>query len=450
MICSKDGTIGTMVMTDREVSAYMESLSAGAIQGQGEMSLGALKELLSRIGHPEEGLRYVHIAGTNGKGSVLAYISMALQEAGYRVGRFFSPALKDPREKIQVGQRPVTKAAVREGIGLIAEAAGRMQEEGRVLPTLFETETALAFWYFKKKACDIVVLECGLGGLQDATNVIPAPEVCVFTPVSLDHTAILGKTIAEIAGVKAGILKEGSDAVSAPQTAEAAAVLEQKAGEMGITLQYAEKPLHIRYGIKKQSFDAMGYRKMEIGLAGVYQPENAALALAVLEALKKRGFVLPESKLRRAFARTVWPGRFTVLQERPYLIMDGAHNGAAAAVLRRSLDVYFPGSSFVMILGVLRDKAYEEVLGCLVERAVQIVTLTPPENPRALAAIDLAYAVQRYGVQVTAADSVEEALELAELLSGGKLPILATGSLSWLGKLEDIVCSRKNYSKRNK
>ncbi len=423
----------------------MESLSAGAIQNPGkeEMGLEALTDLLARMGNPEKGLHYVHIAGTNGKGSILAYISTVLQEAGYRVGRYFSPALKDPWEKIQVQQRPIAKTAIREGIAFIAECTEQMAAEGRKLPTVFEVETALAFWYFQKKQCDIVVLECGLGGRTDATNVIPAPEVCVFAPIALDHMAILGKTVAEIAGVKSGIIKPGADVVSAQQLPEAQAVLEAAAQENNAELYYAETPQKIRYGIKKQSFDAGAYRKLEIALAGVYQPENAAVAVTALERLMARGYRITENKLRCGLLKTVWSGRFTVLQDKPYLIMDGAHNGAAAEVLRKTLDVCFPDKSFVMILGVLRDKAYTEVLRCLLDKAVQVVTLTPPDNPRALPAIDLAEAVQEYGVSVTCADSVEEALELAQLLSGKKLPILATGSLSWLGRLEEAIKSKK-------
>ncbi|MBR3515243.1 MAG: bifunctional folylpolyglutamate synthase/dihydrofolate synthase [Lachnospiraceae bacterium] len=428
-------------MNEKEVTAYMESLSPGAIvhPGKEEMALEALQDLLLRMGSPERGLKYVHIAGTNGKGSILAYVSTVLQEAGYRVGRYFSPALHDNWEKIQVQQKPVPKTAIREGIALIAEHTAQMAAEGKCLPTVFEVETALAFWYFAKKACDIVVLECGLGGLTDATNVIPAPEVCVFAPIALDHMAILGKTIAEIATVKSGIMKPGADVVSAPQVAEAAKVLEKAAKKQGVTVNYAERPEKIRYGIKKQSFDTQVYAKLEITLAGVYQPDNAATAVAVLEQLRVRGWKIPEAKLRAGLAKTIWPGRFTILKERPYLIMDGAHNGAAAKVLRASLDQYFPDKPFVMILGVLRDKAYEELLDCLLERAVQVITLTPPDNVRALSAIELAETVQERGMSVTCADSVEEALELATLLSGKKFPILATGSLSWLGRLEKAV-----------
>ena len=428
-------------MNDKEVTAYMESLSAGAIvnPGREEMQLIALQDLLARMGNPEKTLRYVHIAGTNGKGSILAYVSTVLQEAGCRVGRYFSPALHDTWEKIQVQQRPIAKAAIREGIAVIAECTQQMAAEGKRLPTVFEVETALAFWYFQKKSCDIVVLECGLGGRTDATNVIPAPEVCVFAPIAMDHMAILGPTVEAIAGVKSGIIKAGADVVSASQIPEAARVLNEAARKNGTEIRYAEKPEKIRYGLRKQSFDTRTYHRLEIPLAGVYQPENAAVALAVLECLRERGYKITEQKLRSGLLKTVWPGRFTILQEKPYFIMDGAHNKAAAEVLRRSLDTYFPERSFVMILGVLRDKAYEDVLECLLDKAVQVITLTPPENARALSAIELADAVQEHGVSVTCADSVEEAVELAELLSGKKFPVLATGSLSWLGRLEEII-----------
>ena len=440
-----DGGMAAGVMSDNEVIVYMESLSPGAIQNPGKetMALEALTDLLARMGNPERGLHYVHIAGTNGKGSILAYVSTVLQEAGYRVGRYFSPALHDAWEKIQVQQRPIPRTAIREGIALIAECTAQMTAAGRKVPTLFEVETALAFWYFQKKQCDIVVLECGLGGRDDATNVIPAPEVCIFAPIALDHMAILGKTVEEIAAVKAGIMKAGADVVSAPQLPEVCSVLQAEAQKKQLPLRFAQAPEKVRYGIRKQVFDAGEHHRLEISLAGVYQPDNAAVAVCALECLQARGYRITEPKLRSGLLKSRWPGRFTILQERPYLIMDGAHNGAAAEVLRKTLDVCFPEKSFVMILGVLRDKAYEEVLRCLLDRAVQVVTLTPPDNPRALAGVELADEVQRYDVSVTTADSVEEALELAELLSGKRFPILATGSLSWLGRLEEIVTERK-------
>ncbi len=395
------------------------------------LGLENMEHILSSMGNPERGMRYVHIAGTNGKGSVLAYISTVLKTAGHKVGVFYSPALSDPWEKIRVNGRKISKKDVETGIKVI-------QSTG-VLPTIFELETALAFWYFRQKACDIVVLECGLGGRDDATNVIPAPFVCVFTPISYDHMAILGNSLEEIAGVKSGIIKPGAAVVSASQAPEAEEVLRKKAEEMHCSFQRAAIPAKVHYGLFKQHFTLPGHEKLTVSLAGTVQVENAALAVTALDVLREKGVEIPEKALQKGLETTVWEGRFTVLKRRPYFIMDGAHNEAAALRLHETLEQLFPGQKFVMILGVLRDKEYDKVLKILSPHAVQLVTVTPPENPRALSSVELAQAAMEYIPQVSAAGSVEEGVEIAELLAGGKYPILATGSLSYLGKLRDCV-----------
>jgi len=425
-------------MNSEEITAYMEEAAArGIVPG-----LSATEALLDALGHPEERLRFVHIAGTNGKGSVLAYLTTVLQEAGYKVGAFFSPALNDPWEKIRVGGRPITEKAVGHALTILKERG--------VSGTVFETECALALWYFARCKCDIAVLECGMGGEADATNVIPAPELCVFTPIDMDHMQYLGNSLSRIAAAKAGIIKTGSTVVTASQEAEALAELRKKAGKTKVI--EAKTPTDVRYGLYEQHFNCAGYRDLMIRLAGTWQIKNAALAVTALECLKKRGFDIPEEALRKGLAETVWDGRFTVLRKKPLFLMDGAHNEAAVRVLKESLETYLPGERFVMILGVLKDKAYEKELRMLLPLAVHLITLTPPENARALPALDLAETAQEIAeeagldLSITAADSVEEATEIALLLSGGKLPVLATGSLSWIGRLRGTLKRRPGGS----
>ncbi|MCR5209819.1 MAG: bifunctional folylpolyglutamate synthase/dihydrofolate synthase [Lachnospiraceae bacterium] len=423
-------------MTEKEAELFIEETAKlGSVMG-----LDTMRELLKRIGNPEKDLKTVHIAGTNGKGSVLAYVSAILKAAGYKTGRYFSPSLGKEFEKIQINGKAITSKTVSEGLEIIKQASEEMKEDGLPVPTLFEVETALAFWYFSREKCDIAVIECGLGGETDATNVIPAPLVCVFAHIDEDHKAILGNTIEEITRVKSGIIKARCDVVSVGQNESALKVLRDKAQQSGASLLVAQ-PSRVRYGLKKQRFDTGSYKDLEIGIAGTVQPENAAAAVCTADILNKKGFDISEKALRKGLAEARWNGRFTILRERPYLIADGAHNPDAAGRLSEALDIYFKDKKVILILGILKDKEYDKIVKFLVPHAKRVVTLTPPENPRALPALELAKEVGKYTQDVTAADSVEEALEVALLLSkaDGSLPVVAAGSLSWLARLEKEV-----------
>lgn len=431
-------------MKNREVEDYIRKISAyGSVLG-----LDTVRELLNRMGNPQDTLFFVHIAGTNGKGSVLAYVSTILKEAGYRVGRYLSPAVGDDREKIQVGGRMIGRKALCEGLELVKGHAERMEAEGWHPPTLFETETALAFWYFAEKKCDIVILETGMGGVGDATNIVRNTKVAVFTPISYDHIGILGNTLTEIAEKKAGIIKEGAVVVSSVQRPEVMEVLQRTCKEKGCVLRVAGQPQKVKYGVFGQRFF---FRKSayKIRLAGMWQPENACVALEVIGALREQGISVKEDAVRRGLEETVWDGRFTVLRKKPLLIMDGAHNEDAVKRLRESLEEYFPGQRFILIMGVLRDKEYDKMLAVMAPLAQYIITVTPPENPRALSAFDLAAIAKTYHPCVTAADSLEEAVEMAGLLAGEEYVTVAYGSLSYLGRLRKIL-TEKEQDKRIK
>lgn len=421
-------------MKYREVEEYIQKISAyGSVLG-----LDSIRELLNRMGNPQDTLSFVHIAGTNGKGSVLAYVSAILKEAGYRVGRYLSPVVSDYREKIQVGGRMISQKALCEGLELVKGHAEKMEAEGWQPPTLFETETALAFWYFAEKKCDIVILETGMGGIEDATNIIRGTKVAVITPVSYDHIGILGDALTEIAEKKAGIIKEGAVVVSAVQKPEVLEVLQRTCQEKGCVLRVAQQPQKVKYGISGQRF-SFHKNVYKIRLAGMWQPENACVALEVIEALREQGISIKEDAVRCGLEKTVWDGRFTVLRKKPLLIMDGAHNEDAVKRLRQSLEEYFPGQRFLFIIGVLRDKEYDKMLAMMAPLAQYIITITPPENPRALSAFDLADKAKAYHPCVTAADSLEEAVEMAGLLAGEEYVTIAFGSLSYLGRLRKIL-----------
>ena len=428
--------IQVIQMNIREVFEYIEQAGKyGIVPG-----LDSIRALCGKMGNPQKELRFVHIAGTNGKGSVSAYLASVLKYGGYRVGRFLSPVLFEYRERIQINDRPITKKALCEGMELIKKACEEMQEEGTAHPTPFEMETALGFWYFREKGCDIVILETGMGGLLDATNVVENTCAAVLTSISRDHMSYLGNTLSEIAAQKAGIIKKGCDVITAEQEQEVMEVISEKAAAAGCPVHIAGRAdiSQVRYGLEKQKFTYRGL-KFEISLAGCCQIDNAAVALETLEVLREKGFSVAEEKKREGMAETRWPGRFTIIGRRPYFIVDGAHNADAAGKLAESLKAYFPDRRMIYILGVLKDKEYDKVIAQTHFLADQIITVTAPEEPRALPAYLLAGEAAKVHTGVTAADSLEEAVEMSYLLAGKEDVIVAFGSLSFLGRLMKIV-----------
>ena len=422
--------------------------------------LDSIKELCRRLGNPQDSLKFVHIAGTNGKGSTLAYISTILRCAGYKVGRYISPVIFEYRERIQVGKRFITKAALCEGMELIRNICDGMVQDGFHHPTPFEVETALAFWYFQKENCDIVVMETGMGGLMDATNLITTTQVAVLASISMDHMQYLGDTLAKIAEQKAGIIKNGCRVVSMWQKPEAMQVVEKVCREKSCVLTVAEtgsanlgsagsdnrkrcKIKNVRYGIEKQSFDYGDLKKLEITMAGKFQIDNAALAMEAISALGELAFPVSEKKLRQGLKETQWLGRFSLLAKKPFFVVDGAHNEDAAQKLAESIEFYFTNKRIIYIMGILKDKEYNKVIALTEKYANHIITVTSPDNPRALHAYELAREIAKVHPNVTAVDSLEEAVEMSYLLAGKDDVIIAFGSLSYLGKLINIVENRK-------
>ena len=278
----------------------------------------------------------------------------------------------------------------------------------------------------------------------DATNLIRKPLVSVLTSISMDHMQFLGKTIAKIAEQKAGIIKAGCPVVSAAQKEEAACVIAQEAAKKKAPLSVADvkNVSGIRYGIQTQSFHYGGYRNLKISLGGVWQIENAVLAAETVRVLNGQGVSIGEDALRQGLVSAQWRGRLTILQKKPYVIADGAHNADAAEKLAQSLSFYFTNKSKVFIMGVLGDKDYEAIVNRMAPLAEQIIAVTPPENQRALPAYELAQEIRKINEHVTAADSLEEAVEMAYLLTPPDGVIVAFGSLSYLGKLEQVIRNR--------
>lgn len=427
---------------------YLNGLSAkGSVLG-----LSRMRALLELLGNPQNELKFIHISGTNGKGSVLAYLSTILTGASYRTGRYISPTLFSYRERIQVDEKVIEKESLAVHVTAIAEAIEKMQAKGEDIPTLFEAETAMAFLFFKEKQCDIVVLETGLGGTQDATNVINTPVLEIITSISMDHTAILGDTLEKIAAEKAGIIKPDTIVVSAAQQPEAEKVITKTCRERNCTCQIVSL-LDIRdicCGYERQSFSYRSWNNVVISLAGSYQIQNAALALEAVTALRKTGFSLSDRQVYDGLLNTRWRGRFTVIQKNPTVIMDGAHNPAAAKELQSSLKLYFKGKKLYYIFGIFQDKDYQKVIELTAPLAEHIITIETRDNPRAMPAKALAEAVAAVNPSVEAADSIQQAVSKTMALAEQEDAVIIFGSLSFLGEAEKAVMDYSSHRSKPK
>lgn len=430
-------------MNYAEARVYLDEISKyGSVLG-----LENMKELLCRLGNPQDDLSFIHISGTNGKGSVLAYLSTILSNAGYRTGRYISPTLFSYRERIQVDEEKIEKESLARHVTAIAQAIEEMKAEHAGNPTAFEVETALSFLYFKEKQCDIVVLETGLGGALDATNVIKTTVMEVITPISMDHMEFLGDTLEKIAEQKAGIIKPHTTVVSACQEPEAARVISRVCKEKECILKTVnpEEITEVVYDIQKQQFSYKTWKQAVIALAGSYQIANAALALEAVDALRRLGFTLTDRQVYEGLAKAVWKGRFTLLATNPAVILDGAHNPGAAKELQRSLNLYFKGKKLYYIFGVFQDKDYKEVIRLTAPLAEHIITVQTPNNPRALSADRLKEAVSGINPSVEAADSIQDAVHIARNLAQKDDAIIIFGSLSFLGEAEKALEKEEKY-----
>lgn len=352
------------------------------------LGLDRTRELMAGLGNPQDKLRIVHVAGTNGKGSTCAFVASILQEAGYKTGLFTSPYIIEFADRIRVDGSNISLEDLLEVTLAVRDVAEAMPDH----PTEFELMTAVAFTHFARQECDICVVEVGLGGRLDSTNIIEDPEVCVITPIALDHTELLGDTIAAIAGEKAGIMKPGVPVVCAVQEPEAMEVITACADKQNAPLTCVDaSAIEGTPG----DFSYREWQHVTLGLLGSYQPQNASTALEAIAVLRGRGWNIPDSAVEVGLASTYWPGRFEVLGDDPTFIVDGGHNPQGAKVLIESLAQRYPGRPIIMIMGVLADKDYPAMLRTIVayEPLRMFICIEPP-NPRALTTEDLAQAVQ--------------------------------------------------------
>ena len=403
------------------------------------MSLGLerISELLERLGNPHNRLRFVHVAGTNGKGSTCAFVSSILQHAGFRVGLFTSPFIERFEERIRVNGSEIDYGDLTAVTLSVREAAESMDSH----PTEFELMTAVAFEHFARSECDIVVCEVGLGGRLDSTNVITSVDVCAFAPISFDHCAMLGSTLTQIASEKAGILKKGAIAVSAPQEPEVREVLDARAAELGVPLRSVDAS-QISGENERFSFD--GLSGLSVPLQGSYQLVNASLAVLACRALTEKGWKVDDDAIRSGLEVASWPGRFEFLGHDPDAIIDGAHNIHAVRALARELSARYRKGSIVFVVGVMADKDYVPMLELLAPLASAFVCYEP-DNPRALPAGQLAEAVNQAlasaqlssVVEVHKAPTPAAAVACARKLCSGALPICFCGSLYGIAAVKE-------------
>lgn len=420
-------------MNYNEALEYIEgTLKFGSILG-----LERIGKLLDLLGNPEKKLKFVHVAGTNGKGSTVAFISSILIEAGYRVGMYTSPGLHRFNDRIRVNNQDIPDESLALITERVKEKIDLMLSMNMESPTEFEIVTAVAFLYYLDMDCDIVVLEVGLGGRLDSTNIIPAPLVSIITTIDYDHMDILGNTLAEIAGEKAGILKKGTELVLYPQQAEAEKVILKKAEELEVKVhQVSFEDIEILdHNEVQQSFRKNG-EGFTIGILGEHQVKNAVTAMEAVKVLRTKGFMIDDNQLRNGMKTARWPGRFEILSHKPIFVADGAHNIQGVEVLAENLRKYFAGKKIIFIMGVLRDKKYEEMVKEVLPLADFFITVTP-HNSRALQAEELKEVIVRNGGECIVADSVPGAIKMALEKAGEDQAICSFGSLYYISEVRE-------------
>ncbi len=391
--------------------------------------------LLEKMGNPQNKLRFVHVAGTNGKGSTCAMLESVLRQAGYRTGLYISPYIHRFHERMQCCGEPISDTLLCEITEMVQPLADAMADP----PTEFELVTAIAMEFFARMNCDIVILECGMGGELDSTNVILRPECAVLCTIGLDHMEYLGNSLPEIARTKAGIFKPGGLCVTYPGPPEVEKVYEELALQRNLRWIRADfSRLHpLSHDLQGQRFCFDGFGELSLSLLGENQLHNCALALTILEALREKAWEIPPKAIEQGLSQVVWPGRFELLHQKPDILMDGGHNPQGMEALAQNIRSYLPNRSITAVVGVLADKDYARMFQPLLPLVHQFITVTPP-NPRALPAQDLANTLQALGAKACAADSPIGGMDLARSLCGTDA-ILAFGSLYMLGELRQHI-----------
>ncbi|MDR1217559.1 MAG: bifunctional folylpolyglutamate synthase/dihydrofolate synthase [Oscillospiraceae bacterium] len=418
------------------IESTLEYIHSVKWQGS-KPGLERTRALLAALGNPEKKLRFVHVSGTNGKGSVCACMQSVLTRAGYVTGLYTSPHLFKVNERLQVDGIQISNAELESLTDKIRPFADAMSDS----PTEFELITALAMEFFLLKKCDVVVLEAGMGGELDSTNVIDTPDAAVITAIGLDHTAELGPSLAEIASAKAGIIKPGGLVAVDGGQAEAVAVFEDKCRTVGAELRkvdFARLTVNSA-GLDATFFDYGRLKNLEMPLIGTYQPKNAALAITALYCLRERGYSISDSAVAEGLRTVRWPGRFEILRRSPVFVLDGAHNVQGAEAAAKSLRDIFAGHKFIFIIGIMADKDAKAMIDCLSPLAHEFIA-TRPAVARAMDARSLAALLERGGLPATARESIDGAVATAlDRARRGGFPVCALGSLYFSSDIRRAV-----------
>ena len=419
-------------MTTNEAIAYINNYSWSTSR----LGLERTRELLERLGNPQKKLKFIHVAGTNGKGSTCAMLERILRSAGYRTGFYPSPYIEDFRERIQVCGEYISEEALCKITERVSKEADAMEDH----PSQFELITAIGMLYFEEMHCDIVVLEVGMGGSLDSTNVIDVPLAAVITNIGLDHTEYLGDTIEKIAAVKAGIIKPGTHAVSYRQKPSVEQVISDVCRDKGAALSVAGKCEEKSHSLDGQIFAYKGI-EYRLALLGRHQLENAAVVLETVDVLRSEGYKISEEAVHDGFEKVRWPARFEVLGRDPLFVLDGGHNPQCAEALADCVREYVAdpgkGEKVCFLIGMLADKDYETTLRIIRPFGARYVCITP-NSPRALPAEALAADIMKIAgecgedISVSCSENIQNAIREAE---ESKLPVIAFGSLYSAGEI---------------
>ncbi len=425
------------ILSENELRTYIETIKkAGSILG-----LDSITALMHELSDVQDQLSVIHVAGTNGKGSVCAMLESVLLEAGYRVGKYTSPAVFEEAERYRVNGQNISGKDYAKVISLVKEACDRMVAKGMSQPTLFEVETAASFLYFYQQKCELVILETGMGGATDATNVIKKPVVSVLTSISRDHMGFLGDTLVEIAAVKAGIIKEGAAVAAITPTEEVRELINGVCREKKVPVFYTgdEQVKNLRMEHARLCFSHEKLGEIRLKMLGKYQLQNALCAIETIRILNQRGFSITPEQLKDGLEQAQWEGRFSILSKQPLFVIDGAHNEDAAKKLRETLEMGFTKYEIIYIIGVLADKEHEKMLKMMLPLAAKVFTVTP-HNSRAMDGAELAKEAAKYHRDVTYVPDIGAAVRMAmEAAEEKQGMVLSFGSLSYLGEVKNAL-----------
>ena len=405
-----------------------------------KLGLDNISELLFKLGNPGKKIKTLHIAGTNGKGSTSSFLSTILIEAGYKVGLYTSPFLENFNERIRIQNIPVSDEKIAKATTKVKEAIDKMMEEGFSCPSEFEIVTAVGFVIFEEEKVDYLVLEVGMGGSFDATNVC-TPIVSIITHIAMDHMQYLGETLGEIAFEKAGIIKKEITVVISPQEKEAKDVLKAVAKEKEAEIfSVPSNYLNIESPILGEKFSCDTFKELgtiEISLTGRHQIRNALTAVTAIMALRNNNLLkITNEEVKKGLHKTEWAGRFEIVSKKPFVILDGAHNEDGWQVFRDTVERKLSGKKKTLVLGILKDKEVDKALDILLPLAESVITIRP-DNERAMSAKELCNKILERGVRSRAANSIEETLSLA--LKENADVILYVGSLYMIGAARTML-----------